>query len=241
MGLRKHELLCMAVGKWLEEIASGWTPILQFLQHLFKIPYWDTEQNVCSCMSGTSPSKRPNAISHLCLLDMCTDVSSVVIAIYVYSRWPESCFSPLSVCIIFSCLHHVWAPVLCTLLSLGPEVTVPLVFSRQRGKRESEIGKATGRGRNRLLRTGVRCCKAWQKAPLHTKSSASFFRFGRSLQRSRRSKSCFAYTTDLAVLSSASHVSKMSRKWIDVSRQPALETHTHPFCFISCLSPQFHY
>lgn len=112
MGLRKHELQCTAVGKWLDEIASNWTPVLQFLQHLFKIPYWDTEQNVCGWISGTSPSKRPNAISHLCLLVLCTNVSCAVIAVYVYFGCSEFCFSPVSICIVFSCLH-------CALLNLG--------------------------------------------------------------------------------------------------------------------------
>lgn len=144
----------------------------------------------------------------------------------------------VSYLVSYSAYKHL---VLAHWLVWGPEIAVPLILSRQRGERESEMGKATWRGRNRLLKTGVRCCKAWQKALLHTKSSASFFQFRRSLQRSRRPKSSFAYTIGLAVLSSASHVSKVSRKWIDVSRQPVLETHTHPFCFISCLSPQFHY
>lgn len=32
-------------------------------------------------------------------------------------------------------------------------------------------------------------------------------------------------------------MSKVSRKRIDVSRQPALETHTYPFCFITLSEP----
>lgn len=107
VGLRKHQLQCMAVGKWLEEIASDWTPILQFLQHLFKIPYGDTELNVCGWLFGTSPTDRPNTISHLCLLVLCTDVSCAVIGVHVCFGCSEFCFSSSSICFVFNCSHCV--------------------------------------------------------------------------------------------------------------------------------------
>lgn len=255
-GKEKHErgtqetwAQCTSVGKWLEEIASDWTSILQFLQHLFKILYWDTEQNLCGWTSGTSPSKRPNAISHLCLLVLCTKISCAVIVIYVCFGYSEFCFSPVSICIIFSCLHCIWAPIFSTPLNLvarnlcspGTLWFYDSTHWTEGWRRESEIGKATWRGKNQFLKRGVRCFKELLKTLLYMKLLASFLHFRRSLQRSKRSKSCFAYTTDWADPSTAIHISKVSRKQVDVSRQPVLETHTYTFCFISCLSPQFHY
>lgn len=83
----------MAVRKWLEEIASECSTILQFLQHLFKIPYGDTEQNVCGWIFGTNPINRPNAF--ICVCWSCVLMLPMRSSEYVCFCCSEFCFSTL--------------------------------------------------------------------------------------------------------------------------------------------------
>lgn len=71
--------------------------------------------------------------------------------------------------------------------------------------------------------------------------TSQFLLFQKISAEKQEAKSCCAYMTNLSDLCRATHVSKVIRKWVTVSKQPSLETHTYPFCFTSCLRLQFHY